>query len=73
MRIDLNRKHNKTINVWFRRALSDLSALASGLVGKNSALGLRPRALFLPTRPEARADKSDNALGTILQFASWLS
>ena len=42
-----------------RGLLSDSSALASGLVAKNSALGLRPRALFLATRPEARADKSD--------------
>ena len=37
----------------------DLSTLASGLVAKNRPLGLRPRALFLATRPEARAYKSN--------------
>ena len=42
-------------------ALSDLSARASGRVGKNSARGRSPSALFLATRPEASADKSDNA------------
>ena len=43
----------KTIYVWFLRALSDFNVLASGLVAKNSTLGLRPHALFLATRPEA--------------------
>ena len=42
-------------------ALSDLSARASGRVGKNSARGRSPSALFLATRPEASVDKSDNA------------
>ena len=42
-------------------ALSDLSARASGRVSKNSARGRSPSALFLVTRPEASADKSDNA------------
>ena len=42
-------------------ALSDLSARASGRVGKNSARGRSPSALFLAARPEASADKSDNA------------
>ena len=42
-------------------ALSDLSARASGRVVKNSARGHCPSALFLATRPEASADKSDNA------------
>ena len=42
-------------------ALLDLSARASGRVGKNSARGRSPSALFLATRPEASADKSDNA------------
>ena len=39
----------KTIKAWFFRVLSDLSVLACGLVTKNRALGLRPRALFLVT------------------------
>ena len=42
-------------------ALLDLSALASGQVAKNRALGLQPRALFFATRPEASADKSNSA------------
>ena len=42
-------------------ALLDLSALASGLVAKNRALGLWPRALFFTTRPEVSADKSNSA------------
>ena len=50
----------------YPRALLDLSAHASGLVAKNRALGLRPRALFFATRPEARADKSNSALGPML-------
>ena len=49
------------VKVWFLRALSDLSARASGRVGKNSARERSPSALILPTRPEASADKSDNA------------
>ena len=48
------------------RALLDLSALTSGLVAKNRVLALRPRALFLATRPEAHADKSNRALGPML-------
>ena len=52
--------NNKTINVWlFVRVTLDLSALASGLVYKNRALGLWPRVLFLSTRLEARAYKSN--------------
>ena len=44
-----------------RGVLPDLSALASGLIDKNSALGPSdPRAPFLSTRPEACADKSGN-------------
>ena len=63
---DLKVNHYKSIKAWVLCALSDLSTLASGLVTKNRALGLWPHALFLATRPEARADKSDSALEPML-------
>ena len=44
---DLKVNHYKTIKAWFPRAPLDLSALASGRVAKDRALGLRPCALFL--------------------------
>ena len=52
--------NNKTINVWlFNCVTLDLFALASGLIAKNRALSLRPHVLFLSTRLEARAYKSN--------------
>ena len=42
-----------------QRVTSELYARASGRVAKNRARGRRPSGLFLATRPEASADKSD--------------
>ena len=56
---------NKSINSWLLRVTLDLSALTSGLVAKNRARGRSPSALFLVTRPEARAYKSNVTLGTM--------
>ena len=60
------RLYNKSVKAWLFRVTLDLSVLASGLVAKNRTLGLRPRVLFLPTRPQARTDKSDDTLGPML-------
>ena len=58
--------YDKTIKVWFLHVLSDLSVLACGRVTKNSTRGRRPSGLFLVTPLQARMDKSDNTLWTIL-------
>ena len=44
-------------------ALLDLFARASGQVVQNRARGQRPSALFLATRLEVSADKSNSARG----------
>ena len=62
----MRKTYNKTINEWFLRVTSDLSVLGFGLIAKNSALGLRPRVLFLVTQPQPRMDKSNVTPETML-------
>ena len=57
---------NKIVNAWLPRVTSDLSVLASGLIAKNSALGLWLRALSLTTQPKESTDKSDITLVVML-------
>ena len=48
----MGKTYNKTIKAQFLRVTPDLFVLGWGLVAKNSALGLRPFALFLAIRPQ---------------------